>query len=228
MKSTITTTSSTLNSDTATQGVACWDFAYTTGKCSLTCDRNCISSNRRNPRSWKTHSRDDTKTAEANPSVFRRSKQDPIETRTYLLSCPSAGSLTYPQTHTRISTMLHQPHTQLVLLVPQDYITSSQVCDISRLPRAGGSSIQVLPMPEVLGLDDTKGEMSSGSENESERETLDAVDMANVVEMVRKIVKYTKAKRFDGYLVFEDDRRSWKFLKRVGEGVKIASWKRGR
>lgn len=119
--------------------------------------------------------------------------------------------------------MLLQQHTQLVLLVPQISITSSHVCDISRLPRAGGSYIQVLPMSEVLGLDDTKGDCSSGDESECdcECETLDAA--CSVVETVRKISKYTNARRFDGYLVFEDDRRSWKFLKRVGEGVQAAS-----
>ena len=204
----------------ATQGIACWDFAYTAGKCSLTCERNCIDSHKKSSRFRKPQSKDDT-----NTSVFRKFKQDSIDARTYLLSCPTTASLTYPQTYTTISTMLLQPRTQIILLVPQVYIASSIVCDISRLPRAGGSYIQVLPMPKVLGLDNAKGEASSGSESESE--TLDSRDMANVVEMVRKIVKYTKARRFDGYLVFEDDRRSWKFLKRVGDGVKAASRKRG-
>ncbi|KIV79267.1 hypothetical protein PV11_06835 [Exophiala sideris] len=218
MKSMNITTCSTLDPDMSTQGIACWDFAYTTGKCSLTCGRNCISSHKKSSRSRKPQSKDDT-----NASIFQRFRQDSLEARTYLLSCPSTASLTYPQTYTTISTMLLQPRTQLILLVPQVYIASSIVCDISRLPRAGGSYIQVLPMPEVLALVGTKDQTSSGSESENEKP--DAVDMANVVEMVRKIVKYTKARQFDGYLVFEDDRRSWTFLKRVGDGVKAASRK---
>ncbi|KIW15482.1 hypothetical protein PV08_05528 [Exophiala spinifera] len=48
----------------------------------------------------------------------------------------------------------------------------------------------------------------------------DGINVDNVGEVVRKIVKYTKARSFDGYLVFEDDRTSWQFLERVGKGVK--------
>ncbi|KAI1628989.1 hypothetical protein EDD37DRAFT_31215 [Exophiala viscosa] len=204
----------------ATQGISCWDFAYSTGKCSLTCERNCIDSRKKSSRFRKQQSKDDT-----NTSIFRKLKQDSIDARTYLLSCPSTASLRFPQTYTTISTMLLQPRTQIVLLVPQVYIASSTVCDISRLPRAGGSYIQVLPMPEVLGLNGVNAESLSSSD--SEYETPDSADMSNVVEMVRKIVKYTKARRFDGYLDFEDDRKSWTFLKRVGDGVKATSRKRG-
>lgn len=64
----------------------------------------------------------------------------------------------------------------------------------------------------------------SGCESESCRGDVAVTDKElsnmNVAEVVRKIVKYTKARSFDGYLVFEDDRASWQFLERVGKGVK--------
>ncbi len=61
---------------------------------------------------------------------------------------------------------------------------------------------------------------------DSDDDNVNTVEKANVAEVVRKIVKYTKTKNFDGYLVFEEDRASWQFLERVGKGV-IAAVRKG-
>ncbi|KAK6366963.1 hypothetical protein LTS17_010514 [Exophiala oligosperma] len=162
-----------------------------------------------------------------------------LESRTYLLSCPTSRSVTYPHTYTTISTLLSQPRNQIILLVPQNNIVCPRVCELSRLPRSGGSCLQILPIPEVVGM--AYGEEAavcsppeSGCESDSggggggvgdvltDKEWSDV----NVAEVVRKITKYTKARSFDGYLVFEDDRAKWQFLERVGKGVKEACKKK--
>lgn len=65
---------------------------------------------------------------------------------------------------------------------------------------------------------------ASGSPSEAqvdvEGELVLAIERAGVDEVVRKIIKHTKVRAFDGYLALEDDRASWKFLEAVGEGVK--------
>jgi hypothetical protein len=58
-----------------------------------------------------------------------------------------------------------------------------------------------------------------------DNDNVNTVEKANVAELVRKIVKYTKTKNFDGYLVFQEDRASWQFLERVGKGVMAAAGK---
>jgi hypothetical protein len=49
--------------------------------------------------------------------------------------------------------------------------------------------------------------------------------MADMItdDVAKKIIKYTKARTFDGYLCFDDNRDSWKFLESVGKGVKAAA-----
>jgi len=66
---------------------------------------------------------------------------------------------------------------------------------------------------------------SAETGGDSDADNVNTVEKANVAEVVRKIVKYTKTKNFDGYLVFEEDRASWQFLERVGKGVIAASRK---
>lgn len=161
----------------------------------------------------------------------RKDKTQPPELRTYLLSSPTPRSVAYPQVKTTIATMLLTPRTQLIYLVPQSEIICRQTCEISRLPRAGGSGIQILPvcatvddagLVTLMRCDDRAGK--SGVSSTVEREN----SQCGVDEVVRKVLKYTKARAFDGYIAFEDDRDAWTFLERVGKGVtKCAAMKKG-
>ncbi|OAG39578.1 hypothetical protein AYO21_06222 [Fonsecaea monophora] len=165
------------------------------------------------------------------------------ELRTYLLSCLTIPSITYPHTYTTISTLLLTPRTQLVLLVPQSNILCPKVCELMRLPRAGGSGICILPVPseiEMRVVTDTNPNTDSDTATEFEFESdskvhlngasdsarehistaMSIIDALSVDEVVAKILKNTPAKAFDGYVAFEDERAAWTFLHRVGRGVK--------
>jgi len=50
-----------------------------------------------------------------------------------------------------------------------------------------------------------------------------ATERMGLEDVVRKIIKYTKVRAFDGYLALEEARANWKFLEAVGEGVKAAT-----
>lgn len=231
-----------------TLGVSCWDFAYADGKCCLTAGKNCFMTDSQplKPRaglklkapessiekkfavtSISQNDDDDNQTTPPANShhshhchSHRKKKSSrghghastEIATRTYLLSSPTASSISYPQTRTTISTMLMTPHTQLIFLVPQSHILCSKVCEFSRLPRAGGSGMQVLPVapPCAMACSGTGG---NGCEKaDAEKKGID--------EIVKKLHKYTKARAFDGYLAFEDDRANWMFLEQVGKSLK--------
>ncbi|KIW78122.1 hypothetical protein Z517_07955 [Fonsecaea pedrosoi CBS 271.37] len=167
------------------------------------------------------------------------------ELRTYLLSCPTIPSITYPHTYTTISTLLLTPRTQLVLLVPQSNILCPKVCELMRLPRAGGSGICILPVPPEIEMrvvtdadtnpntdSDTATEFTFESDSkvhpngasDSAREhistAMSIIDALAVDEVVGKILKNTPARAFDGYVAFEDERAAWTFLHRVGRGVR--------
>lgn len=92
------------------------------------------------------------------------------EPRTYLLSSPTAESVAYSQTYATIATLLMSPVTQLVYLVPQSYVMSGRVCEMSRLPRASGSGIQVLPVPERFVM---RANSSSSSRDDQDLEDCD-------------------------------------------------------
>jgi hypothetical protein len=66
--------------------------------------------------------------------------------KTYLLSSPTPSSILHPQTSCTISTLLSQPNTKLVYLVPQSNIVCPKVCEMMRLSRAADSSFQILPV----------------------------------------------------------------------------------
>jgi len=50
-------------------------------------------------------------------------------------------------------------------------------------------------------------------------------DVVSVQAIVEKVLKNTKARSFDGYIAFEDEREAWTFLEHVGKGVKSAAKK---
>ncbi|KAJ4511587.1 hypothetical protein HRR83_004375 [Exophiala dermatitidis] len=92
--------------------------------------------------------------ASSSPSTL--SSPSSSESKTYLLSSPTVSTILHPQTHVTISSLLLTPNTQLIYLVPQTHVMSHGICEISRLPRAEGSDIQVLPVPEKFEMKATK------------------------------------------------------------------------
>ncbi|KAK5457250.1 hypothetical protein LTS15_005031 [Exophiala xenobiotica] len=226
MKTDLTVT--TIEVQMECQGISCWDFAYPTGKCSLPSKKDCPFT-RSGSKSRKSKSKDQSRPESSNATFSFRNKakheSQTIDARTFLVSCPNPPSVINPHTFTTISALLLQPRTQLVLLVPQKHIVCSRVCEISRLPRSGGSGIQVLPVPEVVAMTYTTTSAETGGDSDNDDNNVNTVEKANVAELVRKIVKYTKTKNFDGYLVFQEDRASWQFLERVGKGVMAAAGK---
>jgi hypothetical protein len=205
-----------------TLGVSCWDFAYPTGKCDLAPAKSCCFS--RSPKS-KPCERFIARTVAPAYDILhgdqprQKSKKqskhaaETSESRTYLLSSPTPISITYPQTKTTISTLLSQPSTKLIYLVPQSNIVCPKVCELMRLPRAVGSSIQILPVrPEI--------DMKAGGDDRCS-----ITDVVAVQEVVQKVLKNTKARSFDGFIAFEDEREAWTFLEHVGKGVKCSAKK---
>ncbi len=270
--STVKTTTEIMDSDDllGSCGVDCWDFAYPTGKCCLPARKNYASSKSRSKSKSKPRSRhqslqnvvassddaelknvlsspEDGSQSPSSSFLSRRSKSKSSATtelmRTYLLSTPTPAAVMYPQTYMTLSTLLLTPHTQLILLVPHKYMMSPRVCQFSRLPRAGGCGIQILPLPDTaisMGFDacNTCGDASmdfdnaiSDSDNKDQgQDQLGLVTaMADMVvdDVAKNIIKYTKARTFDGYLVFDENRDSWKFLESVGKGVRAAAAKQG-
>lgn len=231
----IYTTTEALAHGMETLGVSCWDFAYANGKCCLTAGKNCFRS-KSQPRKLRaelkseeqerfiadtfapiTVSEDEIVDAPNSHSHSHRKMKSgrglaPADTRTYLLSSPTPSSICYPHTCTTISTLLMTPHTQLILLVPQSHILCPKVCEFSRLPRAGGSGLQVLPVAPPCSM-----ACNGSGETEAERKLVE--------EIVKKVYKYTKARAFDGYLAFEDNRANWVFLEHVGKGLKSVAKK---
>lgn len=202
-------------------GVACWDFAYPTGRCSASASKSCTTSkSKRRQHKGSANPNPDSTAASSNTKPVTPVGDKKSTTRTYLLSSPHPWSITYPQTYSTISTLLMTPHTQLILLVPQPQMMCSRVCQVSRLPRAGGSGLQILPVPELYPM---SCEAWSGTGKDGDDEVVQATERIGVQYVVSKVMKYTRARSFDGYLAFEDDRANWKFLEAVGEGVKAAA-----
>ncbi|EXJ64648.1 hypothetical protein A1O7_00986 [Cladophialophora yegresii CBS 114405] len=203
-----------------TPGVSCWDFAYPTGKCDPAPTKSCYFS-----KSHKSKQGERFLTPTVGPAndishgerprqkSKKRSKHagETLEPRTYLLSSPTPVSITYPQTKTTISTLLSQPNTKLIYLVPQANIVCPKVCELMRLPRATGSKFQVLPVPPEIKM------KAGGSDS------CPISDVMAVQEVVQKVLKNTKARNFDGYIAFEDEREAWTFLEHVGKGVKCSA-----
>ncbi|KIW72859.1 hypothetical protein PV04_01023 [Phialophora macrospora] len=218
-QSTITVQITEPESQMETPGVSCWDFAYPTGKCDLAPGKSCFFS--RSPKS-NHHERSmahtvapscDTLHGEQSRQKNKKQSKKTSGSRTFLLSSPTPISITFPQTKTTISTLLSQPNTKLIYLVPQSYIVCPKVCELMRLPRAAGSSFQVLPVPPEI-------EMKAGGHDRSS-----ITDVIAVQEVVEKVLKNTKVRSFDGFIAFGDEREAWTFLEHVGRGVKCSAKK---
>lgn len=137
--------------------------------------------------------------------------------KTYLLSIPNSGRVYCGQMKNTISTLLLTPKTQLVLLVPESHIVCERMCALQRLPKARGSGLRILPVPSEIVMECSKKEAAISEEYATGLES--RLEMLAVEEIAAKVVKCTKARRFDGYLAFEDERSSWLFLERVGKTV---------
>lgn len=142
--------------------------------------------------------------------------------KTYLLSIPNTARVYCGQMKSTVSTLLLTPHTQLVLLVPQSHIVCQRMCELQRLPKAGGSSLRILPIPPEIVMECSVGAVT-GEDYATSFES--SLEMLAVEEVATKIVKCTKVRRFDGFLAFEDERASWMFLERVGKTVTSLSAK---
>ena len=79
-----------------------------------------------------------------------------------------------------------------------------------RSPKAVGSSIQILPVPPEI-------QMTCAGKGACE---LIDVEALGVQEVVKKVLKNTKVRSFDGYISFEEERGAWMFLESVGRVVK--------
>jgi len=196
-----------------TLGVSCWDFAYPTGKCSLPSTKNCSFLKQAKSKHQEHFNPQTVLKGEQRQKTQKGSKHDHPELKTYLLSSPTPASVTYPHTYTTISTLLLTPNTKLIYLVPQSNIVCPKACELMRLPRAVGSSFQILPVPPEI-------EMRCGGQ-----ESCSIADVIGVEEVVGKVLKNTKVRSFDGYIAFEDEREAWTFLEHVGSGVKCAAKK---
>jgi len=151
-------------------GVSCYDFAYPTGSCrKLSQGQMETESSGRQRRIIKS---------------IKGRKQ-----KTYLLSAPTEESLLGHYTSGAISTLLRNPHTDLILLVPPSHILHPFVCNLGRLPKAGGSCVQVLP------CDFSRPE--SG------------------FEVVGKLRKNCKVSDVDGCLAFDEEKESRAFLLQI-------------
>ncbi|OCT44113.1 hypothetical protein CLCR_00709 [Cladophialophora carrionii] len=220
--SAITVQVTELESQMETLGVSCWDFAYPTGKCDPAPARSCcFSTAPKSKQQGRFASHSIAPACDISHGGHHRQKSkkqskhagEILESRAYLLSSPTPVSITYPQTKTTISTLLSQPNTKLIYLVPQANIVCPKVCELMRLPRAVGSSFQILPVPPEI-------EMKAGG-----KESCSISDIIAVQDVVRKILKDTKTRKFDGYIAFEEEREAWTFLEHVGKGVKCSATK---
>ena len=147
-------------------GISSWDFAYPGGRCSLpvTTGMNCHFSKNF---IYKTIPQENhalqSSTSHLSPSHHwqkeaRKSRKhspnnsNQPELKTYLLSSLTFPSLMDPQTHDTISNLLQTPNMKLIYLVPQANIVCPKACELMRLTRAVGSSIQVLPVEPSIGM----------------------------------------------------------------------------
>ena len=147
------------NSSLLKSGIACYDFAY----------HDCDIHELHDHQYMTTHG--------LMTKLARRS-QDKKSQLTYLLSAPTLTLLQCHFTKETISSLLSQPHTRIVLLVPMKLICHPTTLNLQRLPRAVGSSIQVVPYdPE-------------SSKN---------------CKVTGCITKFCKVKNIDGFMSFDED-----------------------
>ena len=144
-------------------GVLCHDFAYND------CNIHDIHE-LRDHRYMTTHG--------LMTKLARRS-QNKKSQLTYLLSAPTLRLLQCHFTKETISSLLNQPHTTIVLLVPVQLICHPTTLNLQRLPKAGGSSIQLVPF--------------------------DPISVRGDCEVTGCIAKFCKIKSIDGFMSFDED-----------------------
>lgn len=221
-------------------GVTTWDFAYRNGRCTLTCRQNSfgdLSPEAETPCPLRQQSKPSgiittstTTEVDSGParpkarSLIRgksnresqSKQQDPLsQQRSYLLSFPNPSCTYYRYVVATVSTMLMTPYTHLVLLVPQTDIVCPKICALSRLPKAAGSGIRILPVPPSTIMECLSGHNDEGGDDGDGR----IYDMVEVGNMAKRISKYAKVKSFDGYLPLQESRACWTFLEKVGKEV---------
>ncbi len=99
---------------------------------------------------------------------------------TYLLSASSLTVLQSSYVRDAIRSLLNRPKTSIILLVPEQTIVHAAVLRLSRLPKAGKSSLRVFPFDPLIATHDE-----------------------DVVQCMRRIAS---VKRIDGCMAFEVDR----------------------
>jgi hypothetical protein len=211
-----------VSSDVDANGIACWDYAYNTGRAN---EMRLASTECPSMMLLPGHHRFipacSILQAAAQQGVCvgllnNSSQSSKFDTKTYLLSAPTPESILNPYTDDTIRTLLAQSQTKLILLVPQCSIVCPKVCEFMRLNHATGSSIQVIPVePEVTMTYTPRYHMDNDDQH-----IVSAKDDANVAQVVKKILKVTKINAFDAYIAFEEEREAWCFLDVVGKGVR--------
>ena len=141
-------------------GVACHDFAYNACNIHELQDNKCMT----------THG--------LMTKLARRSQTKKPQL-TYLLSAPTLGLLQCHFSKETISCLLKQQHTVIILLVPTKLICHPTALALQRLPRAGGSCIQVVPFDPASNKRDC--------------------------EVAGCLAKFCKIKTIDGFMSFDED-----------------------
>lgn len=238
-----------------TPGIACWDFAYPTGKCSLpsSMTMNCCFSrqhtakakpsavapahealkdsqqSRPQPRPHqKTQKTRKHSSLSLSSSSSKSDSSDSGDSKTYLLSSPTQDSILNLHTQDTISSLLTTPNTKIVYLVPQFNIVCPKVCAMMRLPRAKGTSFQVLPVPPeiIMTCSSAPNEYDDDSDEQEKTKSeprYSITDVLAIQEVAAKVVKNTKVRHFDGYMAFVEEREAWTFLELVGKKVSEAA-----
>ena len=117
--------------------------------------------------------------------------------RTYLLSASSLLVLQSPFLHDTIKSLLNQPQTSLILLLPLKLVIHSAALKLTTLPRAGGSGLRILPFDPMSTVYDQ-----------------------DVAQCIRKV---PKVKKIDGFMAFEEDGES---RLRLAANTKLINGKR--
>ena len=115
-------------------------------------------------------------------SMFHRSTghdRPGHESVSYMLSAASLLVLQSRYVYDAIKTLLNKPKTTIVLLVPVKLIIHSAALKLSRLPRAPGSTLRILPF--------------------------DPLSTAHDKDVARCIESGINVRRVDGYMSFEED-----------------------
>ncbi|RVX70101.1 hypothetical protein B0A52_06273 [Exophiala mesophila] len=225
-------------------GITVWDFAYHNGRCTLTCRSNSFGSSESETETQcpirqqnkssdgffpgtPTTTKVDSEPSRSKPRSIIRSisnresqskQQDPLtQRRSYLLSIPNPSCTYYKHVVTTVSTMLMTPYTHLVLLVPQSDIVCPKVCVLSRLPKAVGSGIRILPVPPSTTMECSSDNVDHCDDDGSGAGKVS--DMDEIGKMAKRISKYAKVKSFDGYLPLQETRACWYYLEKVGKEV---------